>query len=254
MDPSEGVTWVRISVDDSTGSFGPMELRNHPKNTVPKRAHRPMAHREFVHWLLTNTRAWAAVMRLTACVSVCPPTGPVPIKQEIKQEPESSKMGPANTRTPLPKPCAARTPSAKAAPAATSIVSPTVQLEVKLLPAVHAQAAEGGRVAGCAPGLPKPRPPGAAQTKQAQAAAAAAAATAVRAMTPEAADLTEEECRNVYAIQTSPYVAQVKPRTPGMPTAGKPIFTSYMISPYRYGTGSTYVGAEGSKSRVGAHR
>ncbi|KXZ47292.1 hypothetical protein GPECTOR_36g19 [Gonium pectorale] len=51
-----------------------------------------------------------------------------------------------------------------------------------------------------------------------------------------AGDLTEEEKRNVHAIQTSPYIMQVKPRTPGANTASKPQLTSYEISPYRSDT------------------
>lgn len=115
------------------------------------------------------------------------------------------------------------------------MVSPAVQLQVKLLPAVHA---EGPKGAGGAPGLPKSRPGGTIQTKQAQVEAAIEALAlssqaAKEQKTPAVVDLTEEERRNVQAIQTSPYVMQVKPRTPGMLTATKPVFNNYEISPYR---------------------
>ncbi|GIL75577.1 hypothetical protein Vretifemale_5346 [Volvox reticuliferus] len=160
---------------------------------------------------------------------------------QVKPEPESNKIGPAGpsaARTPGQKLGTAKTPAPKAAPLACNMVSPAVQMQIKLLPAVHAQgpAADGIKAVACAPGLPKPRPGGVAKQAPGEALAAAAAyqhTTNDSDMTPGAGDLTEEERRNVHAIQTSPYIMQVKPRTPGMPTSTKPAYANYEISPYR---------------------
>ena len=102
---------------------------------------------------------------------------------QIKPEPETNRTGPTGPHT-------ARTPGPKAGPATANMVSPAVQMQIKLLPAVHSHsiataAAEAGASkpntaagstmaggAGMVPGLPKPRPAGASQGQK-QAAAAA---------------------------------------------------------------------------------
>lgn len=203
----------------------------------------------------------------------------------MKPEPEAHRTGPA-----VPAP-AARTPGPKPAssqPAPGSMVSPAVQMQVKLLPAVHPpSAANAGpprpnvsaATTTAALGLPKPARSNTTTTTSA-AAASTATATGVVPPQPGAAgtsagasgsqaqgpqgkqqgpgashggskaagaseqgngagmggELTEEEKRNVHAIQTSPYVMQVKPRTPaagGAASAKKETF-NYEISPYKW--------------------
>ncbi|EFJ50123.1 hypothetical protein VOLCADRAFT_89192 [Volvox carteri f. nagariensis] len=143
-------------------------------------------------------------------------------------------MGLSLVKTPGPKTGTAKTPGPKTGPVANNMVSPAVQMQIKLLPAVHAQSAaagpEGSKAAGAAPGLPRPKPVGVVQAKQAP--VAAAGSQREGGVTPGAADLTEEDRRNVLAIQTSPYVMQIKPRTPAVTTATKPLF-NYKISTYR---------------------
>ncbi|EFJ50122.1 hypothetical protein VOLCADRAFT_89191 [Volvox carteri f. nagariensis] len=172
----------------------------------------------------------------------------------VKPEPENGNMGFVSlnaAKTPGPKTGTAKTPGPKTGPVANNMVSPAVQMQIKLLPAVHAQSAaagpEGTKAAGAAPGLPRPKPVGVVQAKQAP--VAAAGSQREGGVTPGAADLTEEDRRNVLAIQTSPYVMQVKPRTPAVMTATKPLF-NYEISPYRSDSDSdTYDDEDGPGRR-----
>ncbi|GIL64542.1 hypothetical protein Vafri_18444 [Volvox africanus] len=167
-------------------------------------------------------------------------SGPAPAVQ-VKPEPESNKIGPAGpiaAKTPGPKLGTVKTPAPKAAPLASNMVSPAVQMQIKLLPAVHSQgpAADGTKANACAPALPKPRLAGLAKQAQGGVPVVGAADQQTATdndLTPGAEDLTEEERRNVHAIQMSPYVMQVKPRTPGMPNSTKPVYANYEISPYR---------------------
>lgn len=198
----------------------------------------------------------------------------------VKPEPEAHRTGPA-----VPAP-AARTPGPKPAssqPAAGSMVSPAVQMQVKLLPAVHPpSAANAGpprptvSAATTAAALGLPKPARSNTTTTSAAAASTATATGVVPPQPGAAgasagasgsqaqgkqhgpgaaqggskaagaseqgsggvggELTEEEKRNVHAIQTSPYVMQVKPRTPaaGCAASAKKETFNYEISPYKW--------------------
>ncbi|GFR47407.1 hypothetical protein Agub_g9124, partial [Astrephomene gubernaculifera] len=175
--------------------------------------------------------------------------GAGPYGVTIKPEPENNRTGPTGpsvAKTPAPKAGfgTAKTPATKAAPLASSMVSPAVQMQVKLLPAVHAKGgAAAGQVkpqAGTSVGVNLPAATnataqGGKQLRQAAGAAAGSSqqAPGIENSTPGGADLTEEERRHVHAIQTSPYIAQVKPRTPGVTTATKPQFNSYEISPYK---------------------
>ncbi|GLI61853.1 hypothetical protein VaNZ11_004361 [Volvox africanus] len=175
---------------------------------------------------------------LNAPVAYSGPAGAV----QVKPEPESNKIGPAGpsaAKTPGPKFGTVKTPAPKAAPPlASNMVSPAVQMQIKLLPAVHSQVpgVDGTKANACAPALPKPKPAGLAKPPQGGAPVAGAAdqqTVTDNDLTPGAGDLTEEERRNVRAIQMSPYIMQVKPRTPGMPTSTKPVYANYEISPYR---------------------